>query len=382
MIYPDFKEDKGLIINIFVTSKCNARCQECINQTITNNSGLDPENLELNIERDLKLIKNILRKHNGLPATICFYGGEPLIEPQRFIPIIECLEREGMSNSLRYMIYTNGEFLSDFFNNYPIVARKIWIYAVSIDGDQEQHNRVRIGTDLRRIKENLRYIKEHYQGNILMWSTLREGQSLLKCFEEFLRLYDERLVNHFFWHWLETHEDFKDFPAYFKEYLEDFRTIVDHYIEELKKNVLLPIAHLNELILYLLTGKERRHTACGAELDTNYDLVGGEILACVDLPFETGRELKQNPHQLLILKERLNCDQCEIYFYCGGRCPIQIIYGTKLRTRQYCELLKAHVKIVKERLGKIEKILLENNMTPQDIYNRSAFIVRYTDVTP
>ncbi len=382
MNFADFQENRDLIINIFVTSKCNARCQECINQTITNNSELQPEELEINIERDLKIIKEILKKNKNLPATMCFYGGEPLLEPHRFVPIIENLQKGKDYSKVKFMIYTNGEFLARFFKDYLEIAKNIWIYAVSIDGDEEQHNRVRIGTDLKRIRKNLKLIKGDYRGNILMWATLREDQSLLKCFEEFIRLYNEGLVNHFFWHWLETQDDFKNFSAYFENYTNDFKTIVGYYIEKLKNGILLPIAHLNELVLYLITEKQRNHTACGAELKTNYDLVGGEILACVDLPFEIGKKLKQNPEEFLLLKESLGCYNCGIHFYCGGRCPIQILYGTKLRTKQYCELLKAHVQIVKERLSEIKKILIDKDIKLQDIYDRSAFIVRYTDVTP
>ncbi len=382
MVHYDFQDSNDLIINLFVTSKCNARCQECINQTITNNSGLKPEALEIDIKRDLKIIKEILKKNKDLPATICFYGGEPLLEPHRFVPIIENLQKSKDNRRIKFMIYTNGEFLAKFFKIYLEIAKKIWIYAVSIDGDEKQHNQVRIGTDLRRIKENLKFVNKIYRGNILMWSTLREGQSLLKCFEEFIRLFNEGLVNHFFWHWIETQDDFKNFPEYRTNYINDFKIIVDYYIEKLKTNVLLPIAHLNELILYLITKKQRQHTACGAELKTNYDLVGGEILACVDLPFEIGKKLKRNPDELLSFKNLLDCYNCKIHFYCGGRCPIQILYGTKLRTKQYCDLLKAHVQIVKERLPEIKKILIDKDIKLYEIYERSAFIVRYTDVTP
>lgn len=378
----NLQEDQGLIINLFITSKCNARCQECINQTITNNSNLDLKELEVKPERDVETIKKILEQHNNLPATIGFYGGEPLLEPHRFLPIIEELKNAGYDSRIKYMIYTNGEMLAQFFKDYPDVAKNIWLYAVSIDGDESQHNRFRIGTDLKKIRENLKFMKNNYQGNILMWTTLREEQSLFNCFEEFLRLYNNGLVNHFFWHWLETREEFKDFHTYAAHYIADFKKIVDYYIHQLKKGILLPIAHLNELILYLITKKQRNHTACGAELSTNYDLVGGKVLACIDLPFEHGQKLKKEPDGLLSLKNNLGCYQCKIHFYCGGRCPVQVLYGTEMRTKQYCELLRKHIKVAEERLREIRNMLQENNITLQDIYNRSAFIVRYTDVTP
>ncbi len=380
MDYSDFQEDNSLIINLFVTGKCNAKCQECINKTITNHSNLSPEKLETDPERDLKILKHILQKHNGTPATIGFYGGEPLLEAHRFIPIIQGLK--AYDGQVKYMIYTNGEQIGQFFREYPEIAKKIWLYMVSIDGDEVQHNKFRLGTDLKRIKDNLKFLKENYQGNVLMWSTLREGQSLLNCFETFLRLYQNRLVNHFFWHWLESPKEFVDFSTYFKNYTDDFKIIVNNYVKRLKEGILLPIAHLNELILYLITRKNRNHTACGAELSTNYDLVGGQILACVDLPFNIGIELKHNPEKLLPLKRNLGCYECDVHFYCGGRCPVQVIYGTEMRTRQYCDLLRAHIGIVEQQVSEIKDILIEKNIGLQEIYDRSAFIVRYTDVTP
>ncbi len=382
MKFIDFQEDKGLIINLFITSKCNARCCECINQTITNNSNLDPRGLEVDTDRDVGTIKAILENHAGLPATLCFYGGEPLLEPHRFVPIIEELRNAGYSHRIRYMIYTNGEMLARFFEDYSEVEQNIWLYAVSIDGDEAQHNRFRVGTDLKRIRNNLEFVVRKYRGNILMWSTLREEQSLLNCFEEFIELYNSGLVNHFFWHWLETQEEFNDFSGYREKYINDLEKIVDAYIGRLTQGELLPIAHLNELILYLFTKKKRNHTACGAELTTNYDLVGGEILACIDLPFEQGRDLKKHPGRILSLKSSLGCAKCDIHYYCGGRCPVQILYGTNIRTRQYCELLRSHVRTVEKRLSEISIVLQKKNITLQDIYDRSAFIVRYTDVTP
>ncbi|MEO0227606.1 MAG: radical SAM protein [candidate division WOR-3 bacterium] len=377
-----FQERKDVIINLFITSRCNANCRECVNQTITLNSGLDSKILESDVDRDTALIKTILKKHKNLPTTVCFYGGEPLLLPQKIVQIIQRLSDNGSDNRLRYMIYTNGENIANFFKNYPPVARKIWIYAVSIDGDEVQHNKFRLGTDFKRIKKNLQFIKERYRGNILMWSTLREEQSLLNCFKEFVRLYQKGLVNHFFWHWLETPEEFKDFPRYFESYTDEFGVIVDSYIKYLKKGELLPIAHLNELVLYLITKKERGHTACGAELPTNYDLIGGKVLACVDLPFKQGKDLKKNSKKLLRFKKELGCNQCEIHFYCGGRCPVQVFCGAQKRTKQYCDLLRAHVQIVQLRLEEIKNALKEKNLTLQEIYDRSAFIVRYTDVTP
>jgi len=270
--------------------------------------------------------------------------------------------------------------------------KDIWIFSVSIDGREEQHNRVRQGTRLSKIIKNLKTLSSYYEGNILFWSTLRESQSLYDCFEEFKDLYRKRLVNHFFWHWAEDRKPFLDFSSYALKYGQDLGQIMSVYVEEISKGRLLPIAHINELILYFLIGKERGHSACGVEVSKNYDIVSGEIYPCADLPSilsigklsETGHlELRDfDLTSLVEYKNRLGCYRCGIHVYCGGRCPVQAIAGSWQRTLQYCQLMRLHVGIVQEHLDEIIDSIRKNGISLQDIYNRSAFLAKYTDVVP
>jgi len=44
--------------------------------------------------------------------------------------------------------------------------------------------------------------------------------------------------------------------------------------------------------------------------------------------------------------------------------------------------MRLHVGIVQERLGDIIDGIRKNRISIQDIYNRSAFLAKYTDVVP
>lgn len=212
------------------------------------------------------------------------------------------------------------------------------------------------------------------------------------CFEEFMRLYKKGLVNHFFWHWSETREPFEDFPSYVMKYGQEFEQIMDMYVKKIQKGELLPITHINELILFLLTGRERGHTACGVELAKNYDVLSGKVYPCADLPSsqsigeldENGNlTLEEQDLNLLVkYKDQLNCYQCGVHPYCGGRCPVQSIAGSPERTLQYCQLMRLHVGIVQKRILDIIDGIKQNKITQQDIYERSAFLAKYTDVVP
>ena len=175
-------------------------------------------------------------------------------------------------------------------------------------------------------------------------------------------------------------------------YGQDLEKIMNIYVQKISEGVLLPIVHVNELILFLLTAKERGHTACGVELAKNYDIVSGKVYSCADLPshlsigeLDQNRKLKLSDYDLNSLvahKCWLGCYQCGVHFDCGGRCPVQVIAGSKERTYQYCQLMRLHVGIIQERIYDILRSIGKNGITLQTLYDQSAFLAKYTDVVP
>ena len=391
-----FQEEDSLIINLAVTGRCYARCKGCINAAIT----LDcdgPRNQMISSQetvpqRDTATILNLVSGHPGKTATICFYGGEPFLATEKMEEIRKTLNRSPFGKMFRYMVYTNGEHLIRALKSFPELMKEMWLYSLSVDGRTEQHQQARPGTSLTRIHQNLSHLRRACPGISLLWSTLREEQSLLDCFEEFMELFQENLVDHFFWHWVETKEPFANLPAYLKRYRSDLVKIMDVYVGKAEKGRILPISHISELVLYLISGKKRGHSACGVELAENYDIISGRVCACADLPPNLGnvsadqngkfRSGKKELASLVEYKDWLGCYECGAHFYCGGRCPVQALTGSRERTIQYCQLMRLHVETVKERIPEIKKALKHHGITLQNIYDQSAFITRYTDVTP
>jgi len=392
----NYLEDESILMHLTVTGRCYAQCIGCINSAITMRCDSPRNTLETfqetEPERDTKIIEFLAKRHPDKPITVCFYGGEPFLALDKMQKVWKILKAYDEEKKFRFLVYTNGELLIDALRLYPEFMKDIWVFSVSIDGREEQHNRVRRGTRLSKIIENLKTLSSSYEGNILFWSTLRESQSLYDCFGEFIDLYKKKLVNHFFWHWAEDRKPLLDFSSYALRYGQELGQIMSVYVEEISKGKLLPITHINELILYFLTGKERGHSACGVEVSKNYDIVSGEVYPCADLPSilsigrlnETGH-LELRDFDLISLvqyKSRLGCYRCGVHAYCGGRCPVQVIAGSWQRTLQYCQLMRLHVGIVQERLDDIIDGIRKNRISLQDIYNRSAFLAKYTDVVP
>ena len=61
---------------------------------------------------------------------------------------------------------------------------------------------------------------------------------------------------------------------------------------------------------------------------------------------------------------------------------MQALSGSPERTLQICQLMRLHVGIVNERIDDISTALGENGISLQDLYDRSAYLARYTDVVP
>ncbi len=386
-----------IFIHLTVTGRCNASCKGCINAAVT--LGLEaPRSLlvtsgETVPERDARAIVNLVARYPGETVTVCFYGGEPFLAADKMDAIVRLISTFPEAERIRYLVYTNGELLSRALDKYPHLMETIWLYSVSIDGDEEQHNRIRRGTKLSRIIANLRRLRRAVSSRVLQWSTLREEQSLLRCFQQFMELYAEGLADYFFWHWVETFEPLEDLAGYVARYEEEFSAILDVYLQHLKEGRVLPIVHLNELIIYALSGHKRGHTACGVELAKNYDLVDGRLHACADLPpewalGEIGEDgsvifsVSPDLEALVAYKESLGCSNCGVHAYCGGRCPVQALTGSPLRTLQYCQLTRLHVGLVLERLPELVSLLKRAKISLQDIYDHSAFLAPYTDVVP
>jgi uncharacterized protein len=389
----EYAECDDVIVHLTVTGRCNARCEGCINTSL--DAGCRPRGevateFECDPVRDAATIVRVAQASGERSVTIALYGGEPLLEVDRVLRLMRILEATPIASRVRYMLYTNGQLLERVLRESPGLFHGVKLLSVSIDGDAEQHCRFRAGTDLATIEAGLVEARRSFHGEVLFWSTLRERQSLRSCFDQFLAYHDLSLVGHFFFHWAESLDVYHDFPAYLRRYGEDLEYVVRTYVERLRQGSLLSIVHLNELILYLSTGRVRGHSACAVELAENYDIVGGRLTACADLPLSVG-ELPDNAVEqgaaldlssLVLYRGFLGCEDCGVYSYCGGRCPVQVLAGSPERTLQICQLMRLHVGIVQESMDDISQALAAQGITCRDLYQRSAYLTRFTDVVP
>ncbi len=383
-----------VIVHLTVTGRCNARCQGCINTSLEEGRHARSQvvaEFECDPQRDSATIVRLAQRCGDRPVTVALYGGEPLLEVDRILRLMEALKTSPIGARVRYMLYTNGQLLSEVVRSRPELFASVALLSVSVDGEAAQHRSFRPGTDLETIEAGLSSLRGGFKGEVLCWSTLREEQSLLSCFRQFLDYHDRALLGHFFWHWAESPDPYRHFPEYLQRYGQELEEVVQCYIERLRQGRLLSIVHLNELIVYLMTGAARGHSACAVELAENYDIVGGQVTACADLPLSLGvvpgeaiggGGEESVLGRLVVYRAALGCDQCGVYPYCGGRCPVQVLTGSPERTLQICQLMRLHVGTVLERMSDIADALGSAGIDAATLYRASARLSRFTDVVP
>jgi len=397
-----YEEPDDIMIHYTVTEQCPFRCRGCINALTAGRGDRDRSTFAPtlrngeNPERDIKGMAHLIRESGKNRAIIVFYGGEPMLRLDRMHDVYEQLGREGnISEGIRYVVITSGHYLERAVEKYPDLASHITLTALSIDGTREQHDAMRSGTSLVEIRRQVEIFNRVRRGQVLIWSTMRPGMSLLDCFRSFLYFKERQEAEHFFWHWDEAEGTISDLPAYIESYRRDLIQIMEDYVESLARGELLSIIHVNELILFLLTGKHRGSTACGVENMANFDIIGdGKVHGCADLPeamsvghiTESGEVLfrpdaGERLARVVSYKKDLGCPGCGVEPYCGGRCPVQANTGGIERARQYCYMMRDHVRTVKSYVGRVVDLMRQRGMGMADLYE-SAVLTRLADVTP
>jgi sulfatase maturation enzyme AslB (radical SAM superfamily) len=290
VIAQTYGERSPYFVHLSVTGRCNARCVGCVNSSVTDTEAFATMP-ETDPERDARAILHLLDGRPERDVVVCYYGGEPLLRMDKIQSVMSFLDQAGGPFRFQHLIYTNAMLLDRAIEQYPEMVKRASLFCVSVDGTAAQNNRVRPGTDLDVIHRNLGALANFGRGNVLAWSTLRESQSLADCLDEYAWLDREGLADCYFWHWVETGESFESLDRFMAAYERDLRRAMNWYVARLGEGRPLAFVHITELLLYLLTGKERGSSACGVEKARNFDIAGGVVHSCADLPpeFAIGR---------------------------------------------------------------------------------------------
>jgi len=366
--------------HLLLTELCNSQCRYCYTKSLKEfDNGLDkkfkfcfdsPEKSKI----DVKKLKEFLSKDKD--PVLVFYGGEPLMEIDKIMEVIDELE----DINIKFRIQTNGKLLNELPPNY---LHKIDKMLVSLDGDKQR-------TDLNRgegtfdlVLNNIRKIRqEGYKGEIVARMTI--SQDCPDLYQQVLflvSLIDKKLINSIHWQLDAGFYKFdfnkKDFEKFVKEYNLNVSKLIDYWIKEMYNGRVLVFYPFIAIIESLLK-KEKTLIRCGAghsgyAITTNGKVVACPIMNCIE-DFKAG-DLESNPNQLKKFSVSGNCEKCSYLDLCGGRC----LYWNKSNLwpeegdKLICKTIKFYIDKLKDKMPVIKELIKNKTIKEKDFEYEKYF---------
>lgn len=129
------RESGQMLINLYVTTKCNLRCSYCY---VDKSEQRDMD--DCYIVYISQFIKKMIQTNNDNRVMINFFGGEPLLRRKLIENIITKVEDE-ITVDKKYIITTNGTLLTK--DNVDFLKKYNFSVSLSVDGSPDNHNKER-----------------------------------------------------------------------------------------------------------------------------------------------------------------------------------------------------------------------------------------------
>lgn len=146
-----------------LTQQCNFRCSYCVYGG--NYYTREHSNQKLTWETAKKSLDFFAEKSRGeQESSICFYGGQPLLEFELIKKIVDYSEVKLKHRILSFSMTTNGDLLND--DNIDYIVKHNFRIMISLDGGESTHNanrRLKGGQPtFKKVYDNIINIKRKY----------------------------------------------------------------------------------------------------------------------------------------------------------------------------------------------------------------------------
>jgi uncharacterized protein len=363
-----------MFFHVILTSDCNLQCKYCFGESLDDfdeEFGNDIEidyNLPRKLNYEIDLLKGFCRRDPECVLT--FYGGEPLLEIDKLIEIMDNIEPE------HYMIQTNGLLLDKLDPKY---VNRFHTILVSIDGEEKLTDHYRGEGTFRKVINNLKLIKRNgFRGELIARMTIMEQTDLNKQVQWLLNN-DEFSFSSIHWQlnagfWGKDYQrrNFEEWTK--KSYIPGLRELVRLWVDQMEqKGVVLKLYPLLGIAESLLHGEKDALMRCGGGW-INYAIqTDGYIMPCPTMwgmkKYYLGHIKDADPLQLKkMFVEEKPCSQCSILGLCGGRCLYTNI-TKRWNDEAYskvCNTVQQLIETVSNEIPRIKQIIEKGKITLQD----------------
>ena len=359
--------------HIILTTRCNSQCIYCYEKSMNDFGGGDNREINIDIsapessEVDIDSLKKFIEKDQD--PIIIFYGGEPLLEIEKMIKIMDNID-------VPYRMQTNGKLL----NRLPIkYLNKIDKILVSIDGTKERTDYNRGSGTYDLVMKNLSLIKEKgYKGEIIARMTLSiESPDI---FEQVLYLLENGFSSI---HWQIDAGfyscDYKkeEFDSFVEEYNKSITKLIRYWVEQIQNKNVIKLYPFIAIVDSLLKN-EKTSLRCGAGHSGYAIRTDGKIIACPIMSWISdfiAGDLNSNPNELKKFQISGKCISCEIKDICGGRC----LYWNYLDlwpedgNEAVCKTIKNLISEIEKKMPQIRNCINKNIINYKDFEYEKYF---------
>jgi len=356
-----------MLLIVYTTGQCNLRCRYC-------GGSFPPNVVPWRIEYPVKLLVDFVSRVDN--PIICFYGGEPLLNPRFIEKVMDEIE------DAKYVIQTNGLLVD-------ALRREYWArfdtVLLSIDGREEVTDYYRGRGVYRAVLRATHKLREYgFKGDLVARMVVSEKSDV---FKEVYHLYSLKVFDHIHWQLDVVWSDrWKDFDKWVREsYKPGLEKLVNWWINMVKGGTVPGIAPFQALTYSMLTGKNLPSPPCESGVNSFTILPDGRIIACPIAVYEKWAEVGQlgvdSPKTVKRVEIEEPCISCPYFKLCGGRC----LYAYKERLwgeegfRKICNLTIYLINLLKQRLNEVREALNNGLIELEDLnypkYNNSVEII-------
>jgi len=296
--------------------------------------------------------------------VVAFYGGEPLLNPEFIVDVMEALPRA------KFVMQTNGLLINALEPHY---WGKFDTVLLSIDGVRELTDKYRGKGVYDRVIEAAKWLRRHgYKGDLIARMTVTEDSDIYRDVTHLLSL---GLFDHVHWQldvvWSNRWRDFRKWSI--QSYKPGISKLVSLWLRRAEKGEILGIAPFKAIAYSALSGTPLLSPPCGAGQDSVAILTDGRIIACPIAVYEGWANMGKLGHSSLRDLKRIGirdpCLRCEYYRYCGGRC----LYAYKEKLwgeagfREICDLTKHFLQEVLEATVKLRGLISEGTIRLEEL---------------
>ncbi|KAL7722199.1 Radical SAM core domain-containing protein [Entamoeba marina] len=353
-----------------LTQRCNLRCTYCGSDEVyeTDMEDLSPWPMEIDYQPEI--LEKIGKDTNPI---ICFYGGEPLLRLELIYKVMDLIPHA------TFVLQTNATFLHKVEVKY---LHRFTTILVSIDGDRERTDSKRGKGTYDSMIENVKQIKMNgYTNDIVARMTVSNGSDIYKDVTHLLSL---GLFKHIHWQmdvcWdspAYVSWDFKFLEWRDQNYLPGLQSLINNWVKEMYNGKVQGIAPFTGIMYSLLTGEQVQRVRCGSGFTSFNVATNGDITACPIAPdMDIYGNIKTEDFKQCEMVNKASLvspctkEDCDVFGLCGGRC----LYanGTKWwgeeGFKEVCVTVKEYIKMLKDKLPEINKIIADGILTVEDFH--------------